>query len=119
MTENRDYSSGKNLLSLEQTPSELTWSVGNTIDSATVAMAFKLKDKQDLLKRTDVGPLSGSSSNPFMQQSFWWFVVIVLVFLAMSRCSSDCDPNVENCSSSSYRSSGGSFGGFSSGGGHK
>nr|WP_315495920.1 DUF4178 domain-containing protein [uncultured Rhodoferax sp.] len=118
VTENRDYSSGKNLLSLEQTANELTWSVGNTIDSATVAMAFKLKDKQDLLKRTDVGPLV-SGTNPFMRQEFWVFIVVVLIFLAMTRCSSDCDPNVENCSSSSYRSSGGSYGGFSSGGGHK
>lgn len=118
VTENRDYSSGKNLLSLEQTPNELTWSVGNTIDSATVAMAFKLKDKQDLLKRTDVGPLV-STNNLFMRQEFWIFIVVVLIFLAMTRCSSNCDPKVENCSSSSGRTSGGSFGGFSSGGGHK
>ena len=118
VTENRDYSSGKSLLSLEQTPNELTWSVGNTIDSATVAMAFKLKDKQELLKRDDVGPLV-SGTNPLLRQEFWVFIVVVLFFLAMTRCSSDCDPNVENCSSSSYRSSGGSYGGFSSGGGHK
>lgn len=46
-------------------------------------------------------------------------IIVVLVLLSMleSRCSS-CDPAVENCSSS-YRSSGGSFGGWSSGGGHK
>lgn len=118
VTENRDYSSGKSLLSLEQTPNELTWSVGNTIDSATVAMAFKLKDKQELLKRDDVGPLV-SGTNPLLRQEFWVFIVVVLFFLAMTRCSPDCDPNVENCSSSSYRSSGGSYGGFSSGGGHK
>ncbi|MDZ7921356.1 DUF4178 domain-containing protein [Rhodoferax sp.] len=118
VTENRDYSSGKSLLSLEQTPNELTWSVGNTIDSATVAMAFKLKNKQELLKRADVGPLV-SGTNPLLRQEFWVFIVVVLFFLAMTRCSNDCDPNVENCSSSSYRSSGGSYGGFSSGGGHK
>ena len=118
VTENRDYSSGKSLLSLEQTPNELTWSVGNTIDSATVAMSFKLKDKQELLKRDDVGPLV-SGTNPLLRQEFWVFIVVVLFFLAMTRCSPDCDPQVENCSSSSYRSSGGSYGGFSSGGGHK
>lgn len=121
-TENRDYRSGKNVLSAEQSAQELTWSVGSDIDSNTIAQAFKLQEKKELLTRTDVGPLSGSlgaSSNPFMNQNFWWFVLIVLVFFAMSRCSSDCDPNVENCTSSSYRSSGGSYGGFSSGGGHK
>jgi hypothetical protein len=121
-TENRDYRSGKNVLSAEQSPQELTWSVGSDIDSFTVTQAFKLQGKQEQFKRDDVGPLSsslGASSNPFMNQNFWWFVVIVLVFFAMSRCSSDCDPNVENCSSGSYRLSGGSYGGFSSGGGHK
>ena len=45
------------------------------------------------------------------------FGLILLILL--SRCSS-CDPRVENCSSSSsYRSSGGSYGGYSSGGSHK
>jgi ribosomal protein S27AE len=118
-TQNSDYVSGKNLLSLEQTANEQTWSVGSKLDANTVAAAFKLQDKKDLLQRSDVGPLSVSTGNPFMQQGFWWFVVIVLVIFALARCSSDCDPNVENCSSSSYRSSGGSYGGYSSGGGHK
>ena len=44
-------------------------------------------------------------------------VVLILLSMLESRCSS-CDPAVENCSNS-YRSSGGSFGGWSSGGGHK
>ena len=44
-------------------------------------------------------------------------VVLVLLSMMESRCSS-CDPALENCSSS-YRSSGGSFGGWSGGGGHK
>ena len=39
--------------------------------------------------------------------------------LLLSRCSR-CDPAVENCNSSGYRSSGGSYGGYSGGGGsHK
>ncbi len=117
-TENRDYRSGKSLLSSERSAHELTWSVGSTIDSATIARVFKLQTDKAALQRSDVGPLSGSS-NPLLRQEFWVFIVVVLFFLAMTRCSSDCDPNVENCSSSSYRSSGGSYGGFSSGGGHK
>lgn len=117
-TENRDYRSGKSLLSSERSAHELTWSVGSTIDSATIARVFKLRTDKAALQRSDVGPLSGSS-NPLLRQEFWVFIVVVLFFLAMTRCSSDCDPNVENCSSSSYRSSGGSYGGFSSGGGHK
>jgi hypothetical protein len=43
-----------------------------------------------------------------------------VIILLMSRCSS-CDPQVENCSSSASgtRTSGGSYGGYSGGGGHK
>lgn len=116
-TYNRDYATGNSLLSLEQTPRELTWSVGAKIDSALVAKAFGLESKKDLLERSDVGPFVPSQS-PFANPQFLIFVVFVLLVLGFSQCSS-CDPQVENCTSSSYRSSGGSFGGFSGGGGHK
>jgi ribosomal protein S27AE len=121
-TANREFQNGKNLLSMEHSPNELTWSVGSQIDSDAVAKAFKLEGKKDLLKRQDAGPASAASS------SVGCFTAIVVVFLVLffvlllGRCSSNCDPNVENCSSSSSgggaRTSGGSFGG-SSGGGHK
>lgn len=117
-TYNREFVSGKSLLSKEQSANEVTWSAGSVMDSFAVTQAFKLQDKKELFRREDVGPLV-SGTNPFMRQEFWVFIAVVLIFLAMTRCSSDCDPNVENCSSSSYRSSGGSYGGFSSGGGHK
>jgi ribosomal protein S27E len=115
-TENRDFQSGKNMLSMEKTPTELTWSVGSQIASDAVAKAFKLEDKKELLKRADVSPgsaLSGLNVPTIVIV----VVVIVLLMMILSRCSS-CDPKLENCSSSS-RSSGGSFGGFSGGGGHK
>lgn len=115
-TSNRDYTSGKNLLSMEQSTNELTWSVGGKIDSDLVATAFRLEGKKDLLKRADVGAVSsGQSMNPL---TVFVVVVVCIVLISMlSRCS-DCDPRVENCSSG-YRSSGGSYGGYSSGGGHK
>ncbi len=117
-TWNRDFVSGKNLLSMEQSPTEVTWSAGSQIDSELVAKAFKLDDKKDLLKRSDVGPFSAAKS-----LSVGAVIVLVLVLLlfllVLSRCSS-CDPTTQNCnSSSSSRSSGGAFGGYSSGGGHK
>jgi hypothetical protein len=117
-TSNRDFVSGANLLSLEQTANEVTWSVGSKIASDVVAKAFKLEDKSALLKRSDAGP--SSAAKGMGCGTIIILVVIVLVLLLiMSRCSS-CDPRIENCSSgSSSRSSGGSFGGFSSGGGHK
>lgn len=116
-TSNRDFASGSSLLSQEESSSEVTWSVGIKIDSAAVAKAFKLEDKKELLARRDVGPVSASSMS--MRTLLVVFLLLVLFALIISRCSS-CDPAVENCASSySTRSSGGSFGGFSSGGGHK
>lgn len=118
-TFNRDYVSGKNVLNLEESAREATWSLGSKIDSAIVAKAFGMGDRAAVLKR-DVGPFSASTSLSAGQLII--IVLVVLFFLLfVARCSSDCDPRYENCSSSgsSYRSSGGSWGGGSSGGGHK
>ncbi len=115
-TSNSDFvSDNKGMLSMEQSPQELTWSVGSAISSDLVAKAFGLEGKKDLLKR-DVAPFSAAPSI-----GIGTLIVLVLVLLLLSallsRCSR-CDPQVENCSSS-YRSSGGSYGGYSGGGGHK
>ena len=116
-TDNRDFASGNKLLAMEQSPSEVTWSAGSKIDSDLVAKAFKLEDKKALLKRADASPVS-SSSGIGLRTIVIMFLLIVLFLVVLNRCSR-CDPRVENCSSSGARSSGGSFGGFSSGGGHK
>ena len=116
-TSNRDFNSGKSLLSLEQSAAELTWSVGGRIDSSVVVKAFQLEDKKDLLQRSDVGPFT-ASKNPFTSPQFLLFVVFLVVVLVLNSCS-ECDPQVENCSSSGGRTSGGAFGGYSGGGGHK
>ena len=117
-TSNRDFASIKGVLSLEQSRNEVTWSAGDKIASDTVAKAFKLDDKKDVLQRDDPGPFvakSGMGCGTIILIA----VVIIILLIILSRCSS-CDPRVENCSSSSsYRSSGGSYGGYSSGGGHK
>lgn len=117
-TSNRDFASGANLLSLEQSPDEVTWSVGSKIESDKVAKAFKLEDKKELLKRSDVGPASAAAAMS-VRTLILIFLLLLLFAMVISRCSA-CDPAKENCSQSySSRSSGGSFGGFSSGGGHK
>lgn len=117
-TTNRDFASSKGLLSMEQSPNEITWSAGDKLASDTVAKAFKLEDKKDVLQRNDPGPFvakSGLGCGTIILIA----VVILILLILLSRCSS-CDPRVENCSSSSsYRSSGGSYGGYSSGGSHK
>lgn len=118
-TSNRDYAAGKSLLSMEQSERELTWSVGSQISSDSVAQAFGLQDQKALLQRSDAKPFA-ASGGLWMRPDFWVFVVIVLVMLSASTCSRNCDPATQNCSSASTaRSAGGSFGGFSTGGGHK
>ncbi|MGA8515504.1 MAG: DUF4178 domain-containing protein [Burkholderiaceae bacterium] len=121
ITKNRDLQNGQSLLSREQAGSEVTWSVGSRVDYSAVAAAFQLADKVGAFKRED--------ANPFASEGVGvvgWIVILlfVLIFLfAITRCSRSCDPQTENCSSSSSssgsRSSGGSYGGYSSGGGHK
>ncbi len=116
-TSNRDFASSKGLLSMEQSRNEVTWSGGDKLSADTVAKAFGLEDKKDLLKRDDVGPFVAAKGMGC--GTIILIVVILLIVLVLfSRCSS-CDPRVESCSSSSYRSSGGSWGGSSSGGSHK
>jgi Domain of unknown function (DUF4178) len=116
---NRDFASGKALLSQEQAGNEITWSSGNKVEGAVIAKAFKLDAKAALFKRADVAPLSGGTNLGCV--TIIVIVMLILIFLlVIGRCSS-CNPNVENCSSSSSsRTSGGSFGGSSgSSGGHK
>lgn len=116
ITENSDYAQGGHLLSLEKSADEWTWSVGQRLDSAFVAKAFKLDQKKDLFKRGDAKPLSdeGWSTGKVVL-----FVLVILIVVMIERGCDDCDPRVENCSSTSGRWGGGSFGGSSSGGWHK
>ena len=117
-TSNRDFASGANLLAQEQSLDEVTWSVGSKIDSDKVAKAFKLDDKKELLARSDVGATSASAAMS-VRTLIIIFLLLLMFSMVISRCSA-CDPAKQNCSQSySSRSSGGSFGGFSSGGGHK
>lgn len=117
-TFNRDFANGHALLSQEQSGAEITWSSGNKLDGDTVASAFKLDANKKLFKRSDAAPLS-SASGVGCGTIVTVGVLILILLLLFTRCSS-CDPKVENCSSSgSSRTSGGSFGGFSGGGGHK
>ena len=121
-SDNTDFEKGAVLLSREETPNEITWSLGSKLSSAAVAKSFNLKGGaldgglgKEPLTSADAKPTSGIAGMGC--GTIVILIVILLLFLFLiSRCSS-CDPNIENCSSS--RSSGGSYGGFSSGGGHK
>ncbi|MBS0453040.1 MAG: DUF4178 domain-containing protein [Proteobacteria bacterium] len=116
-TFNRDFALGSSLLSLEQSRSEQTWSGGSKLSSASVAAAFNLAEKNALFKRNDAAPIS-TAPRLGCGMVILILVLLIVVLLLLSTCSSRCDPRYENCSSS-YRTSGGSYGGYSSGGGHK
>ena len=116
-TANIDFAKGRDLLSREQSPGEVTWSSGSKVDGSVVAAVFKLDEKKDLFKRVDAQPLSAGAG---MSVTTIVVIVIALVVLSllMTRCER-CDPATQNCSSSGSRTSGGAYGGGSSGGGHK
>ena len=109
-TSNRDFASAKGLLSMEQSPNEVTWSAGDKLSSDTVAKAFKLENKKDLLQRDDPGPFVAAKG-----MGCGTIILIAVVILILLIILSDCSGS----SGSGYRSSGGSFGGYSSGGSHK
>lgn len=111
-TFNRDFANGAALLSMERSANELTWSIGSKIDSATVAAAFKLDAKKDLFKRGDAAPMSVASGLGF-GTIILIVSVIIIVLLILSTCRGGAGAG------SGYRSAGGSYGGSSSGGGHK
>ncbi|MDP2768223.1 MAG: DUF4178 domain-containing protein [Giesbergeria sp.] len=109
-TSNRDFASAKGLLSMEQSKNELTWSAGDKLASDTVVKAFKLEDKKDLLQRDDPGPFvaaKGLGCGTLILIA----VVLIILLVLLSNCSGS--------PGGGYRSSSGSFGGFSTGGGHK
>lgn len=119
-TKHQDFAQGENLLSLEVTNDEVVWSKGRKLSSAKVAEAFKI-DPALTLREGDGASSAWLSSLSGMSR-LWWIVAIVIVLFVLSaliRACSSCDPQVENCSSSGYRTSGGSYYGTSSGGWHK
>ena len=81
-----------------------------TLASATVAQAFGMANKADLLQRHDPGPFVAASGLGMGSIVLLVFVLIVVMAL-MGNCSGS--------SGGAYRSSGGSMGGYTSGGGHK
>ena len=117
-TSNRDFAAGNALLSMEQTPGEITWSSGSKVTADTVAKAFGLQGQPAAMQRADASPLAGEGTRRIATTFVVIVIVLILLTLVLSRCST-CDPAVEYCPTGSTRSSGGSFGGYSSGGGHK
>ena len=116
-TENTDFASAKGLLAMERSAHEVTWSAGNTLTSAAVVQAFQLQGREAQALRSDPAPFAAAKGMGCGTLLLIGAALLGLTGL-LSRCN-DCDPKVENCSNSAYRSSGGSYGGYTSGGGHK
>ncbi len=128
-TDNVDFARGDTqaqLLNLEQSRREVSWSLGRKLAPETVAAAFGMTDQLALFK-----PSSSELSLPKLGCLPIVIGLIILFFLVVWLWPSGCDAAeerrkmaadptyVSKCSSSSSRSSGGSWGGYSSGGSHK
>jgi hypothetical protein len=140
-------STGKKRLNRERTASgpdgatqEIVWSAGETLSADDVMKAFRLgADRKAAFKR-DATPGSSSAASLLAKVFFWAFAVIVV--LLMFKCDGgsggsgnnlvDCEDTrstygdasqeYQSCLASQRsggRTGGGSYGGFSSGGGHK
>ncbi|WAC71345.1 DUF4178 domain-containing protein [Roseateles sp. SL47] len=123
------------LLSSEQTGQEITWSQGRAVDAAEVQRAFALPEQQLGSLRRDVA--SGSDTTSLLVKVTVGLLLLALLFAFLRACSrDDCQDykNTYGASSAEYQqckrnsgsgaiysgSGGGSYGGYSSGGGgHK
>jgi Domain of unknown function (DUF4178) len=122
-------------MSREQTGNEVTWSAGRKLNSSEVAAAFKLSLPDRSLLRQDIKPVSSSSTGLGCATVVVLIIVVILLMLLLPRCSSDeCDNTaraygqgsaehrqcLNNRGGGVGRVGGGSYGGYSSGGGgHK
>jgi len=145
-TFNTDYqgtgSASAKRLNREQTGSkdtqEVVWSGGETLSSDAVMKAFRLAPEKSAALQRDALPTSFNSAS--LLAKIFLGVFLLIVVLMLFRCgsggggSSNCDAardtfgpassEYQNCLNSNrsgggYGTSGGAFGGFSSGGGHK
>ena len=118
---------------------EIVWSGGDTLSADQVMKAFKLAPDKAAALRRDALPTALSASSTLVKILVWGAIIVVMLLLF--RCGSgggadNCDDTratfgaasqeYQNCLNSNrsggsgYRTGGGSFGGFSSGGGgHK
>ncbi|WP_425342683.1 DUF4178 domain-containing protein [Piscinibacter koreensis] len=112
---------------------EVVWSAGETLPAAQIVTAFKLR--AETLKALERDALPGAFRHSLLGKIvFWAIVVIVLLMLVRCATRDDCEPMrrsygpesaqyrscvANNRSGSGFRTGGGSFGGFSTGGGHK
>jgi hypothetical protein len=121
-------------LAREQVGNEVTWSEGATLEAAQIARAFDLSPASAIAMQRSAAPTVGVDSG---LAKALLIVIVVVAILMLGFCSSrdnDCadvkaafgeaSNEYQQClrstrTGSGWRTGGGSFGGYSSGGGHK
>ena len=121
-------------LAMEQTAGEVVWSAGRTLDALQVAKAFGVSDMLAQAFKRDAAPLAGGGkAAASLSKTAVLLLIFVLLMVILVTCSDDgCDDTrrafgqnsaeYQQCLRSSGSSGsriGGSWGGYSSGGGHK
>jgi hypothetical protein len=130
-----DYDAGRKRLSREQTGQEVTWSAGEALDAAVVGKAFGVPIASQPGFPLDAAVLSntvGRLSSKGTSLIVWAAVALFVLVFILDSCSDDCadvkssfganSAEYQQCKrggGTGVRGSGGSFGGWSSGGGHK
>jgi hypothetical protein len=116
-------------LSREQSSGEVTWSAGKTLKASEVADAFGIAPAVRAALQRDAAPLAMGGSA--VAKALLVMVALVVLVVLLARCdNNDCDQvratfgagsnEYQQCvRGSSRRTGGGSYGGWSSGGGHK
>ena len=122
------------LLLLPDPEFDLAGAAGAVLDSALVAKAFGLADAQTQALQRDVSPLSASSGGLGRRLLIYAVIAIMVLVLiaslsrfggndcastlsAFGQASAEYQQCLRSNGSSGVRTGGGSFGGFSSGGG--
>jgi Domain of unknown function (DUF4178) len=128
-----DYAVARKRLSREQTGNEVTWSAGEAIDAAVLAKAFGVPIAASPALPADMAVLSSLASGGARTLRFFivGVIVLVLMMVLVNSCSDRCGEvrSTFGAASAEYQQckrsggsgvrGGGSFGGYSSGGGHK
>jgi uncharacterized membrane protein YgcG len=129
-----DYAVGRKRLSREQAGNEVTWSAGEAMDAAVLARAFGVPIAASPGLPADLATVSNLVSGGARTFKFFVVAVVVLIVLMvlLDSCSDRCDDirstfgagsaEYQQCKRSGgtgFRSGGGSYGGYSGGGGHK
>ena len=116
---------------------EVVWSAGETLAADVVLKAFNLAPEKRAALQRDALPTAFNGASLLAKIFLWGFIAVVVLMLF--RCgggrnsANDCNDTratfgeasaeYQNClnnnRSSGYRTGGGAYGGYSSGGGHK